>query len=164
MKIHRSLVLVVLFAIAVSFTCLAVSIAATSDKQQEVKGYTTKSGKVVKGYTRKAPSAETSARTESAREKVKPAREKAAPSEKGQEVKGYTTKSGKAVKGYTRKVPSGANEEVKKPSRASTRTPEMRKPARSGAGPGEMVHVRGYCKKNGTCVKAYERRYPTKNK
>jgi outer membrane biosynthesis protein TonB len=121
----------------------------------------------VSDTTKKMVTKHVKATTEKAKSKTAPATT---------HVKSYTTKSGKVVKGYERKTTT----KVKEPTKVTKPAEKMAKPttkattrakvapktavkgAKGGMGPAPgMVHVKGYCKKNGVCVKDYWRHAPS---
>jgi hypothetical protein len=152
MRALKYLVMVLLPVTLLTSTCLAK--AKPSEGTTTVKGYTTKTGKVVKPYMRKKggvatfkPPAPLTKGTEAAKSTAA----KAGAGAKGT-VKSYTTKSGKVVKSYTRKT-----------TKVVPPVP-TRKVTGKAAEEGKTVHVKGYTTKTGKVVKPYMRRPPTKKK
>jgi hypothetical protein len=87
------------------------------------------------------------------------------------QVKGYTKKDGTVVAGYTKHV---KDKDGKSDAKGDTKTeakPEETKaePAKTdakaeGSKGSDVVHVKGYTKKDGTKVEGYDRKKPSKSK
>ena len=101
-----------------------------------MKGYTTKSGKVVKPYTRSVKPKTEVAKPEAAKPKAMPRHETTVP-------------------------PAKPKPMLSKPKPKVVPGPSVKKPAAVPSGE-KSVHVRGYTTKSGKVVQPYLRRPPTK--